>query len=157
MAFRRSGLETSTPRPGSPTSVASCANFEDRAFQVEEGGSLPEGQLAPRGAAESVREPRSLGQGNADSAFSILSEAPDQALGKHHPKAIFQRKSCAFRMWFFFLLSPPCSSHSPPPTLACQSIVYDCWDNRGGNKEPAERKVLYKTNEHIAGRRGIVS
>ena len=58
---------------------------------------------------------------------------------------------CGFSFSF-----PPAPPSSPPFSFKSQ-FVYDCLDNRGGNKEPAERKVLYKTNEYIAGRGGFVS
>lgn len=142
-----------------PTSVASpCANFEDRAFQVEEGGSLGRAAGAAR-SGESVREPESLGQGSADSRSpSFLKPPQGQALKETSPRGRYSEKELCLSNVVF--LSPFPSLLLPPPPLPpffFQIAVYDCWDNRGGNKEPAERKVLYKTNEHIAGRRGIVS
>lgn len=55
-----------------------------------------------------------------------------------------------------FLSPSPCSSLLPHPSLSIRSLFMIAWIT-GGNKEPAERKVLYKTNEYITGRGGIVS
>lgn len=63
-----------------PTSVASpCANFEDQAFQVEEGGSPGRAAGAAR-SGESVREPESLGQGSADSRSPSFLKPPKAKL-----------------------------------------------------------------------------
>ena len=99
-----------------PTSVASpCANFEDRAFQVEEGGSLGRAAGAAR-SGESVREPESLGQGSADSRSPSFLKPPRPSFeGNITPRAIFRERAVPFECGFSFsfpLPAPP----SPTPT-----------------------------------------
>lgn len=158
----RTGLGTSTPRPRSPH-LLHLPLRQLRGPSVSGGRKcISKGQLAQFGApspcgsrnpwAEAAPTPRSL---------SFLKPPGPSFGGNITPRAIFRERAvrcpCLLNVVFLFPL-PLLLPLSPPPPCSFKSqFVYDCLDNRGGNEEPAERKVLYKTNEYIAGRGGIVS
>lgn len=98
-----------------PTSSTSpCANFEDRAFQVAEGGSLGRAAGAAR-SGESVREPESLGQGSADSRSPSFLKPPRPSFGGNiTPRAIFRERAVPFECGFSFSFPTP-SPPSPSP------------------------------------------
>lgn len=111
-----------------PTSFTSpCANFEDRAFQVAEGGSLGRAAGAAR-SGESVREPESLAQGSADSRSPSFLKPPRPSFGGNiTPRAIFRERAVPFECGFSFSFPTPAPPSPLPFFLSNRSLFMIAW------------------------------
>lgn len=119
----RSGLETSTPRPGHPTSSTTlCATCRTERFRWRKVNLSRVAGAA--GSGESVREPQPLGQGGADSRALPFPKPPGPSLGRHiTPRAIDKERWAGWLVPFErgFSFSFPPSAPPPPPRSSFKS------------------------------------